>query len=83
MNKPLLAAFALLVGLAPLAALAAPTTAMVGGATMNARVAPVAVHRTRSTVHHANGQRFDVPNSLLRNRDTLINGLAPASMQFD
>lgn len=83
MNKPLLAAFALLVGTAPLAALAAPMATVVDGATAAATVQTIAVHRSRSTVHHASGQRFDVPNSLLRNRDTLINGLAPASMQFN
>ncbi len=46
---------------------------------------PAIVHVTRhhSTVHDVHGQRFDVPNSLLRNRDTLINGLPPQPSQFD
>jgi hypothetical protein len=41
---------------------------------------PVSHH---STVHDRNGERFDVPNRLLRSPDTLINGLPPESMQFE
>ena len=87
MNKPIIAAVALLIGIAPPAALAASAAR----STVNAdqamatptAIATVAIHHSRSTVHHANGERFDVPNSLLRNRDTLINGLPPEPSQFE
>jgi hypothetical protein len=47
-----------------------------------APTAAVARHH-RSTVHDVHGQRFDVPRRLMRNRDTLINGLPPQPAQFD
>ena len=56
---------------APLAAQAAKTSVV---------TQPASHH---STVHDRNGERFDVPNRLLRSPDTLINGLPPESMQFE
>ena len=62
------------------AATAAPPTSHLS-ASAPAAVNPARHHR--STVHDVHGQRFDVPNSLMRNRDTLINGLPPQPAQFD
>ncbi len=36
-----------------------------------------------STVHDWNGQRYDVPNHLLRSPGVLINGLSPQAVQFE
>ena len=83
MNKIFAAATAILVGAAPIAAFAAPAALPVTNRFATAPVMPVVVHPLRSTVHYADGERFDVPNSLLRNRDTLINGLPPEPLQFD
>ena len=75
---------AVLVGVAPMAAFAAPAPLPISNEGATAPVTQVVVQpRLRSTVHFADGQRFDVPNSLLRNPDTLINGLPPQPQQFD
>ena len=50
-----------------------------------ATVTPAAIVRVthhRSKAYDVHGQRF-VPTSLLRNRDTLINGLPPQPAQFE
>ena len=36
-----------------------------------------------STVHDWNGQRYDVPDNLLRSPGVLINGLNPQPVEFD
>lgn len=83
MTKPIIVAITLLVGAAPAAALAAPAALSTVSAQTATPVTTIVVRHARSTVHYANGERFDVPNSLLRNRDTLINGLPPEPLQFD
>ena len=80
MNKSILA-FALLLAAVPVGALAAGPATPATGAATPATATPV--HHFRSRVHDVHGQRFDVPNSLMRNRDTMINGLAPQPAQFD
>ncbi len=83
MNRVFFAATAVFVGFAPIVAFAAPAALPVTNGPAITSVTPVVVHPLRSTVHYANGERFDVPTSLLRNRDTLINGLPPEPLQFD
>ena len=36
-----------------------------------------------STIHDWNGQRYDVPNDMLRSPGVLINGLSPQPVQFE
>ena len=83
MNKFITAAAVLIIGAAPAAAFAAPTTLAVLDVSATPPVKTAVIHHARSTVHDWHGQRFDVPNSLLRDRTTLINGLPPQPQQFD
>ena len=80
MNKLILATTAILIAAAPAAALADAGGAAV---TKPAVTQPVPATMHRSRVHDVHGQRFDVPNSLMRDRTTLINGLPPQPQQFD
>ena len=36
-----------------------------------------------SSVHYWDGQRYDVPNELIRSQGVLINGLGPQAFQFE
>ena len=49
----------------------------------NATSKPSLRHYEEDTSHFWNGQRFDVPSTLLRSRGILINGLPPQAQQFD
>lgn len=74
-----------LVGAAML--LAGSATTALGARPAYDRTQHVMVHvsaaRSGSVVHDENGQRYDVPDSLLRAPGVLINGLSPQSQQFD
>ena len=86
MNKTITASVILILAAVPLAAHAAdPTVATSAISHVGAAAPAVAVPMPRhhSSVHDVHGQRFDAPNSLMRNRDTLINGLPPQPAQFD
>lgn len=86
MNTSIAASVILLLAVSPLEARAADAIApapVVSSPATPARADTVPARHHRSTVHDVHGQRFDVPRSLLRDRDTLINGLPPQPAQFD
>ena len=83
MNRIIIATAAALTGVAPATAFAAPAPLPATDGAVTTPTTHVAAHHLHSTVHFSHGQRFDVPNRLLRNRNTLINGLPPQPQQFD
>ena len=75
-----LAMASLLMGIAPISSYAASPTPTVGDVRA---VTPLHVVPQGLVVHYLDGQRFDVPDGLLRDRSTLLNGLPPQPLQFD
>lgn len=62
---------------------ASPAAALAAPAPHNAAAETIYVTPVDTSVHDRNGQRFDVPSSLLRPDGRLINGLPPQPQQFD
>ena len=76
-----------IIAAAALAVLTAGAAPAIQAATLDSVTMHVTARPPRdvhgSTVHDWNGQRYDVPNHLLRSSGVLINGLSPQAVQFE